>query len=132
MISGPRFSFCRSILLLLLGMLIAASVSCRRAPTGGEPAYAYIANGKSDTVTVVDLATMQPVRTLNVGKSPTGLAASPTKHEVYVVNTDSGTVSVIDSRSNQVIATIGVQRTPYYISLTADGRWGYVANGATW
>ncbi|HEX6879727.1 MAG TPA: hypothetical protein VF135_05130, partial [Terriglobales bacterium] len=79
----PRLLLHIALVLALLA-LAGASSGCGRKPTGGEPAYAYVANGKSDTVTVIDLATMQPVRTLNVGKSPTGLAASPTKPEVYV------------------------------------------------
>ena len=64
-----------------------------------EPAhtFAYITNSGSNSVSVLDLATLKIVRTLATGNNPTGVTASPTKDEVYVVNTDSGTVSVIDT-----------------------------------
>ena len=74
--------------------------------------YAYITNGKSNTVTVIDLRSFRPVRTLQVGSEPTGIAANPKRNEVYVVNTGSSNVSVIDAEQNKVVATIGVYGRP--------------------
>ena len=60
--------------------------------------YAYITNGKSNTVSVIDL-TRNPakgftvVRTLQVGSEPTGVAVNPKKNEIYVVNTGSSNVA---------------------------------------
>ena len=51
----------------------------RQLPTYG-PAYreyAYVTNGKSNTVSVIDLRTFQPARTIQVGSEPTGIAANP-------------------------------------------------------
>ena len=90
--------------------------------------YAYVTNGKSNTVTVIDLRTFEPVRTLTVGSNPTGVAANGRKNEVYVVNTGSDNVSVIDAERNAVVATIGVHDAPYFISVSDDGRRAYVAN----
>ena len=61
--------------------------------------YAYVTNGKSNTVSVIDLTTdpfkgFTVVRTLAVGAEPTGVAANPKKNEVYVVNAGSANVSV--------------------------------------
>ena len=98
--------------------------------------YAYITNGKSNSVTVIDL-TSNPVagftvaRTIAVGREPTGVAANTKKNEIYVVNTGSDNVSVIDAERNAVVATIGVHATPYFISVSEDGRRGYVANSAS-
>ena len=66
--------------------------------------------GKSNTVTVIDLRTFEPARTLTVGSNPTGVAANGRKNEVYVVNTGSDNVSVIDAERNAVVATIGGSR----------------------
>lgn len=98
--------------------------------------YAYISNGKSNTVSVIDL-TNDPVRgftvirTIGVGSNPTGLAANPKKNEVYVVNSGSANVSVIDAEHNKVVATIGVQGKPYFIDVTPDGHRAYVANSGS-
>ncbi len=55
----------------------------------GYREYAYITNGKSNTVSVIDLRTFRLERTLHVGNGPTGIAANPKKNEVYVVNSGS-------------------------------------------
>ena len=93
--------------------------------------YAYITNGKSNTVTVIDLRSFRPVRTLQVGTEPTGVAANPKRNEVYVVNTGSSNVSVIDAEQNKVVATIGVYGRPYFIDVSPDGRRAYVANSGS-
>ncbi|MGB8987686.1 MAG: hypothetical protein WCC37_13895, partial [Candidatus Sulfotelmatobacter sp.] len=59
--------------------------------------YAYVSNGKSNTVTVIDLRTFQLAKTIPVGVSPTGIAANSKKNEIYVVNSGSNNVSVIDA-----------------------------------
>ena len=82
----------------------------RQLPSYG-PAYreyAYVTNGKSNTVSVIDLRTFQPAKTIRVGNEPTGIAANAKKNEIYVVNTQSNSVSVIDAERNEVVATIGV------------------------
>ncbi|HYU45359.1 MAG TPA: hypothetical protein VEK84_04165, partial [Terriglobales bacterium] len=93
--------------------------------------YAYITNGKSNTVTVIDLRSFRPVRTLQVGAEPTGVAANPKKNEIYVVNAGSANISVIDAEQNKIVATIGVHGRPYFIDVSPDGHRAYVANSAS-
>src|SRR5580658_8468526 len=93
--------------------------------------YAYTTNGKSNTVTVIDLRSFRPVRTLQVGTDPTGVAANPKRNEVYVVNTGSSNISVIDAEQNKIVATIGVYGRPYFIDVSPDGRRAYVANSGS-
>ena len=99
----------------------SASASC---PAYG-PAYreyAYVTNGKSNTVSVIDLRTFQPARTIRVGNEPTGIAANGKKNEVYVVNTQSNSISVIDAERNEVVATIGVHAAPISSTCLSDGK----------
>src|SRR5581483_1129020 len=93
--------------------------------------YAYVSNGKSNTVSVIDLRTFELAKTLRVGSEPTGLAINPKKNEIYVVNSGSSNVSVIDAESNAVVATIGVHGRPYYVDVSQDGKRAYVANSAS-
>ena len=48
--------------------------------------YAYVTNGGSGTVTVLDVVNVRIDREIAVGRNPVAVAASPTRNEVYVVN----------------------------------------------
>jgi YVTN family beta-propeller protein len=108
---------------------------CRRSSFPDVPAgyreFAYISNGGSNTVTVLDLVYLRQDRTLQVGTNPTNLAANPVRNEIYVVNTQSGTISVIDAETNRIVATIPVHRLPSFISIDPSGHRAYVANSGS-
>jgi YVTN family beta-propeller protein len=102
--------------------------------------YAYIANGGSGTITILDVVNIRIDRELPVGRNPVAVAASPTRNEVYVVNSgvespqgssQDGSVSVINTENNTVAATIAVHRRPLSIDLAADGSLAYVANAGS-
>ena len=86
-LSVPRRRLLRKLsaacVLLLFGM------ACRQRadfdPTYHE--YAYISDGKSDSVSVIDTLALRNVKTIPVGKNPTGLADNPVRNEIYVANT---------------------------------------------
>ena len=115
--------------------LLAAATGCSRngfpAVPDGYREFAYITNGSSNTVTVLDLVYLRQDRTLQVGQNPSGIAANPRRNEVYAVNTQSGSVSVIDAAANRVAATIGVRRLPYSIAVSPDGARAYVPNSGS-
>jgi YVTN family beta-propeller protein len=93
--------------------------------------YAYVTNGKSNTVSVIDIRTFELAKTIPVGLSPTGIAASRVRNEIYVVNSGSNNVSVIDAEKNAVVATIGVHGRPFFIDVAEDGQRAYVANSGS-
>lgn len=97
--------------------------------------YAYVTNGGSNTVTVINVKYLRVDRTIPVGPNPIGVAASPSSNEVYVVNSGNpggnGSVSVIDALTNKVTATIPVQRQPYFIDVAPSGERAYVANSGS-
>jgi YVTN family beta-propeller protein len=121
---------------LLLPLILSG---CRRNHFPQYPAnfreYAYVSNGGSNTVSVLDLVNLRQDRVLAVGQDPTGVTANPVRNEVYVVNSGSapgnGSVSVIDATRNRVVATIPVHRRPFFIDVDREGRWGYVANSGS-
>jgi len=115
--------------------LLPAILGCGRfrfpdVPPGYRE-FAYVSNGTSNTVSVLDLVYLRQDRTLQVGAQPSGMAVNPTRNEVYVVNTLSGTVSVIDTTTNQVVATIPVHKLPYAIDVDVAGHRAYVANSGS-
>jgi YVTN family beta-propeller protein len=124
---GPR------VAALLFAALALTSCHRDRFPsyTADYHEYAYITNGGSNTVTVLDLVNVRQDRTVAVGRQPTGLAVNPKRNEVYAVNTGSDSVSVLDAETNQVVATIPVHHSPYFISVDPEGRRAYVANAGS-
>ena len=108
---------------------------CHRSGFPDVPAgfreYAYISNGGSNTVTVLDLVYLRQDRTLQVGTNPTSLAVNPVRNEIYVVNTQSGNISVIDAETNRIVATVPVHRLPSFLSVDPTGHRAYVANSGS-
>ena len=87
----------------------------------------YVANHKSDAVSVIDTSTNNVTSTVNVGYGPWGVAVSPDGSKVYVTNAE-GTVSIISTAENNVTATVDVEDFPIGVSVTPDGSKVYVTN----
>ena len=125
----------RAFALTLLVSAFLTLVGCRRRGFPDVPAgyreFAYVTNGNSNTVSVLDLVNLRQDRTLRVGDNPTGIAVNPQRNEVYAVNSQSGTVTVIDAATNTLAATIGIHRQPYFISVDSRGGRAYVANSGS-
>src|SRR5579863_8337909 len=91
--------------LFAFALLALTFAGCRRhdfpqyAPNYRE--YAYITNGSSNTVTVLDVVNVRLDREIPVGPNPVAVAVSPTRHEAYVVNSGTagnlGYVSIINA-----------------------------------
>jgi len=115
--------------------LLLLAAGCRRRGFPEYPAdyreFAYVTNGGSNTVTVLDIVNLRQDRVLQVGAEPTGVTANPKRNEVYVVNSAGASVTVIDAENNRIARTIPVHRRPYFIDVDGDGRRGYVANSGS-
>ncbi len=79
--------------------------------------YAYVTNGGSNTVTVVDVVDVRVDREIAVGENPVAVAASPTRNEVYVVNSaqPAGTVQFRSSMRRTIPSR---QQSPFIASLS--------------
>ena len=97
--------------------------------------YAYVTNGGSNTVTVLDVVNVRLDREVPVGPNPVAVTASPTRNEVYVVNSGNGAnlgfVSIINAENNAVTGNIQVHRRPVSIDVDATGDRAYVANAGS-
>ncbi|MBN1842347.1 MAG: fibronectin type III domain-containing protein [Deltaproteobacteria bacterium] len=96
--------------------------------------YVYVANPDANAVYVLDTSDGELIHTLEAGKKPVGVTASPNGRFVYVTNWRDNTVSVIDTGihsdgSPEVVGPpIQVGRTPIGVAVSPDGRYVYVAN----
>ncbi|MFP5234929.1 MAG: hypothetical protein ACLGSD_03435 [Acidobacteriota bacterium] len=97
--------------------------------------YAYVTNGASNTVTVLDVVNLRLDREIQVGQHPVAVAANPTRNQVYVVNAGpangNGSLSVLDAEKNAIAATIPLHRQPLSIGLDAEHQLAYVPNSGS-
>jgi YVTN family beta-propeller protein len=92
---------------------------------------AYVANGGSDTVSVIDPSNNTITAAIPVGKYPMAVAFNPTANIAYVTNYDENTVSVIDVTNNTVITTITVGNGPSAVAFNPAGDIAYITNFGT-
>src|SRR5215510_5558337 len=92
-------------------------------PTGRA---AYVTNGNSGTVSVIDLVQGREVQQINVGLEPRGCALTPDGSLLYVANHTEGTVSTLVVPSGNPLAptpdgTVNVGGNPFAIAITDRG-----------
>jgi YVTN family beta-propeller protein len=80
----------------------------------------YVPNELSNTVTVIDPATLTVIDTFAVGKAPEHITPSWDLQTLYVNNMNSATMTVIDPRTQQPVDTMKVP-FPYNLYFTPDG-----------
>jgi YVTN family beta-propeller protein len=108
---------------------------CRvRTPQPPKP-VAYVTDGISDTVSVIDIATNTVEATVVVGSGlrPLGIALHPHGTVAYVANPESDTVSVVDLQA-MTTTTIALPNCPELgcrpeaVVASPDGAFVYVLN----
>src|SRR5258708_7925611 len=112
---------------LLIGY---SQFSCKdESIPAGTPAftYAYVTNLGNHTVSVIDLHSFKNIKTIQVGKSPDRIVASPVADLLLAADLESSSISVIDSKNQVVKKNLTVGKNPTDIIFTPDGRFAYVA-----
>lgn len=85
----------------------------------------FTSNGKTDSVTVFDLDTLKPLRTIKVsGSNPDALLYHEPTKRLYTFNGKTANVSVIDAKTFEVVQTIDVGGKPELPA--TDGRHLFV------
>src|ERR1035438_3299606 len=84
----------------------------------GDNRQIYITNAWSDTVSVIDAATLKVVQRLPTGFEPTGIVVDRRGKPVYVANRLSGDISVIDLNTGQETKRLLAGRGASYLALS--------------
>jgi YVTN family beta-propeller protein len=90
--------------------------------TGTEP---------GNTLTVVDLTSLEPVATIDLGDQtrPHGIMWLPGQDRVAVTTEGNGTLTIVDVAARHVVAAVPTgQRVSHQVSVTPDGTRAFVAN----
>src|SRR5262245_1923510 len=87
---------------------------------------AYVTNGITGTVSVIDLVLGREVQQIQVGTEPRGCALTPDGSLLYVANHTQGTVSILvvssgDPRNLILDGAVQVGRNPTAIAITDQG-----------
>jgi YVTN family beta-propeller protein len=91
--------------------------------------FLFVANGNSDSVSVINTLRNQVVRTLSLarpgekykGSSPNSLALSPDGQMLYVTLGGENAVAIVDLNSRQVLGRIPTGWLPNAVSVSPDG-----------
>jgi DNA-binding beta-propeller fold protein YncE len=87
----------------------------------------FTTNGAEQTVSVVDLKTLQKIRTVEtVGKNPDSMAYDPVTKRVFIMDAASNDVSVIDAVSGTLAGSVPLPGTPEFA--VADGKGNVFIN----
>ena len=123
---------------LLMLALVAGVVGCSKDQATEEPmtessinptGYAYVTSQKSDTagVSVIDLATMEVVRTIDVkAESPRGLGITDDGKKLIVATRENESIAVIDPTTGEIIQTLKVGKNPEFVRVR--GKYAFISS----
>jgi YVTN family beta-propeller protein len=116
-----------------------------RLPVGGQPnqlllsadqTRLYVANGNSDSISVINTLNNVVVRTLSIGRpgerykgaNPNSLALSPDGRQLYVTLGGENAIALINLNSGQVVGRIPTGWYPNSVSVSQDGTTLFAVN----
>jgi PQQ-dependent catabolism-associated beta-propeller protein len=88
----------------------------------------WVTNEKDDTISVIDIDSLEVVRTIPTGERPRGITFSKDYSRAYVCASDSDAVQVIDPDSGEVLHNLPSGEDPEQFVLHPDNRRLYIAN----
>lgn len=93
-----------------------------------EQGEIWVTNEKDDTVSVIDVTTMQVTRTIPTGERPRGLTFSHDFSRLYICASDSDAVQVMDPETGEILHDLPSGEDPEQFVLHPDDRRLYIAN----
>ncbi len=90
--------------------------------------FAYIANIRSDNLTLFDMEKEEIIAHIPVGRGPEGVAVHPHSNQVYVANQHDNNVYVLDPQDHRVLHTLKLGTLPIRLMMSPDGRYAFVPN----
>ncbi len=87
----------------------------------------YILHSRSNTMSVVDVATNTIIKTVEVGKQPHGISTPKSRALLYVSTEGDGGLTVVDTSRDEVVKKYGgMGLRPQEGDITPDGRFLYL------
>lgn len=105
---------------------LATALLLAATPLGA--AEIWVTNEKDDTISVIDIDTLEVTRTIPTGERPRGITFSHNYDRVYICASDSDTVQVMDPETGQILHNLPSGEDPEQFILHPDDRRLYIAN----
>jgi len=86
----------------------------------------FITAGKSDSVIIFDLKSLQPLSEVKVGKKPDAILYDPATRHIYAMNGESGSASVISAEDGKLVGTVALGGNPEFA--VSDGKGNVYIN----
>lgn len=111
-------------------LLYPSLLSGALALAGGHAvaATAWVSNEKDNSLSLIDMHTLQVTETLPVGQRPRGLLLSHDNTLLYICASDSDRVQVMDVATRKIIKELPSGKDPEQFALHPNDRWLYVSN----
>lgn len=93
-----------------------------------QAAEIWVTNEKDDTISVIDVDTLEVTRTIPTGERPRGIVFSRDFSRVYVCASDSDAVQVLDAETGEALHDLPSGEDPEQFALHPDDRRLYIAN----
>ena len=98
------------------------------APFAAQAGEIWVSNEKDDTLSVIDIETLEVVRTIPTGERPRGITFSKDFSRLYICASDSDTVQVMDPETGEILHDLPSGEDPEQFVLHPDDRHLYIAN----
>jgi len=92
---------------------------------------AFVANIRSNSVSVIDLKKDRLETILKTGKGAEGVALSADGNEVWITNRSNDTISIIDVKTLKTKKEVVSSKFPIRVKTTSDGKYALVSNAQT-
>ncbi len=89
--------------------------------------HIYVANERSDDLTVISVEGFEVVKTIGVGEFPTDVVPSVDGQKLYVANFKGNTLQVVDLSTQSVEKILDARRATHF-GVVPNGRWIYLTN----
>ncbi len=83
--------------------------------------HGYTSNGKTNTVLMFNMTTLDTLKRIRVGQKPDAIIYEPFTKTIMVCNGESKSVSLLDAEVGNVLATIPLGGAPEYIVTDGEG-----------
>src|ERR671911_3056666 len=110
-----------AFVILDTGILPAlAQIESDNRTDSGEKGLLYVGNAKSNSISVIDLATNKAIKNITVGGGTHDIKISDDQRTVYTTDIDSGTVSIVNATSNVLVDQINTDVAVHGVAESND------------
>src|SRR5947209_15480461 len=91
------------------------------AAIASEFKHGFTSNGRENKVSMFDLATLQTIKKIDVGKGPDGIYYDPETKRVFTNNHGTHDITAIDAKTGEVVGTVKAEGDGEQAIIGADG-----------